>query len=250
MYQLTDKVALVVGASKGIGAAIAEELAKCGAKVVLASRNVELTKQVADRLAEAGHEVRAVHADLSDQRSLEQAVAHAVSEFGRLDVAVNNGAESLPSTEFHDVAIGDLDKLMAANLRGVFIAMQYQVRAMLQSGGGSIVNIGSVASLIGVRGRSVYTATKHGLSGLTKSVALEYGSRHIRANVVAPGPIITEKMMTYMSPEGRAEVTASVAMARMGEAHEVATATAWLCSDASSYVTGVTLPVDGGMVAG
>jgi len=248
---LKDKVALIVGASQGIGAAIAEEFVACGARVMLGSRNLDRTRALADRLPASGGATRVVRADLADPDSLAEAAAFTLRTFGRLDAAVNCGGVNLPATDFTEFALDDYDALMGVNLRGVFVAMQHQVRAMLRGGGGSIVNIGSGASILGVPRKPIYAASKHGLVGLTKSVALEFATRNIRVNILCPGAIDTDMFNsgTAAAPDALAKRVQAIPMGRVGQAREVASAAAWLCSDGASYTTGIVMPVDGGVTA-
>lgn len=247
---LEGRVALVTGASRGIGAAVARGFCAAGAAVVLAARDQAALDQLATELVESGGRAIAVPTDVTDAGALAGLVEHAMSEFGRLDVACNNAAGGgHPPTPLADVAIEAFDSAFAVNLRGVFLAMKYEISAMLASGGGAIVNMSSTAGSQAVAGLAAYVTTKHGLEGLTKVAALDYASAGIRINAIAPGPILTDHL-ARAGPAGQQAVAAAMPMRRVGRPDEVAAAAVWLCSDAASFVTGSTLVIDGGKLAG
>jgi A-factor type gamma-butyrolactone 1'-reductase (1S-forming) len=238
---LAGKGVLVIGASRGIGAATAELMGRLGARLVLASRDVPALDAVAGRISDAGGTASTVELDMLDLGSVKSAVSIAADRLGGLDVAVNNAGSAHPLTSFHDITADMFDADCGVNLRGALVAMQCEVRAMLTSGSGSIVNVGSASSLIGAGRLSVYAATKHGLLGLTKSAAIEYARQNIRINLVAPGPTLTDMLV------GEAALKRITPMGRAAEPAEIAEAVAWLASDLSSFVTGIALPVDGGL---
>jgi len=244
---LNEKAALIVGASRGIGEAIVRLFAVCGARVMLAGRDVAAMETIAAEIDPAGERARVVRADMTDAASLQAAVAATVSAFGSLDIAVNNGGVQIPRTALTDLNDDAFDHVISVNLRGVYLAMKHEIRAMLPLGG-SIVNITSSAGLVGIPLIAAYVASKHGVVGLTKAAALEYASKGIRINAVAPGTTMTElfKIGPASSPETLAAITSRVPMGRVAEPPEIASAVAWLCSDAAAYLTGVALPVDGG----
>ncbi|HYU86559.1 MAG TPA: SDR family oxidoreductase [Kribbellaceae bacterium] len=170
--------------------------------------------------------------------------------YSRLDAAVNNAAGGgHRPTPLAEVAVDDYDSALAVSLRGVFLAMKYEIPAMLDSGGGSIVNMSSTAGLNPVGGLAGYVSAKAGLIGLTRTAALDYAARGIRVNALAPGPILTEQL-ERAGEEAQARAAGALPIQRLGRPEEVAAAAVWLCSDASSFVTGSTLPIDGGMLAG
>jgi NAD(P)-dependent dehydrogenase (short-subunit alcohol dehydrogenase family) len=247
---LAGKVALVVGASRGIGAATARAFAEAGAAVALAARDANALESVVRAIQESGGRALAIPTDVSDPAAVARLVAQTLEAYGRLDAAFNNAAGGgRPPTPLAELPIEDYDSALAINLRGVFLALKYEIPAMLQSGGGAIVNMASTAGLSGVRGMSAYVASKHGVIGLTKTAALDYAERNIRVNVVAPGPILSDRIKA-LSDEGRAQIAQAVPMRRLGLPEEVAALVVWLCSDQAAFMTGATLTIDGGRLSG
>jgi NAD(P)-dependent dehydrogenase (short-subunit alcohol dehydrogenase family) len=247
---LVDQVAVVTGASRGIGAATARAFAQAGAAVALAARDRERLDTLAAEITAAGGTALSVPTDIGDPQDVERMVARTLEEFGRLDIAFNNAAGGgHPPTPLTDVAVEDFDSAMAINLRGTFLCLKHEIAAMLQSGGGAIVNMTSTAGLEAVGGLVAYVCTKHAIVGLTKVAALEYAARGIRVNAVAPGPILTEQLERAgaAAQEGAAQ---AMAMKRIGRPEEVAATVTWLCSDDASFITGATIPIDGGKLAG
>ncbi len=246
---LTGKVVLIIGASRGIGAATASAFARVGAKLVLASRDLPAMQALAATFP-AGTEARLVPADLTKAEDMERAVATALEQFGRLDVAFNNGGISQKRAPLAEVADETFDLAMQTNVRGVFVAMKHQIRAMLKSGGGSIINTGSITSLVAMPQMGAYCTSKHALAGLTKSAAIDYADQNIRVNMLAPGPVDTymTQQGALATPEGRRMVANVTPMKRIASPAEMAEVVLWLASAKSSYVTGVILPADGGYV--
>jgi NAD(P)-dependent dehydrogenase (short-subunit alcohol dehydrogenase family) len=247
---LTGQVAIVTGASRGIGAATARALAQAGATVALAARDSTRLEQLAAEIEAGGGTALSVPTDIGDPDDVERMVARTLDAFGRLDLAVNNAAGGgHPPTPLTDVATADFDSAMAINLRGTFLCLKHEIAAMLDSGGGAIVNMTSTAGLEAVGGLAAYVSTKHGIVGLTKVAALEYAARNIRVNAIAPGPILTEQLQRAgeAAQHGAAQ---AMPMRRIGRPEEVAAAVLWLCSDAASFITGATIPIDGGKLAG
>jgi NAD(P)-dependent dehydrogenase (short-subunit alcohol dehydrogenase family) len=249
--QMDGKVALVTGASRGIGAEIAAALAAAGALVVLASRDsAGLSRQVAT-IASSGGKAVGLPVDVGNEDSVKALLAQIQDRFGRLDAAVNNAAGGgrvpAPLAEW---ASEEFDSAIAVNLRGVFLCLKYEIELILASGnGGTIVNMSSTAGEQGVAGMSGYVASKFGVGGLTRVAALDYATKGIRINAIAPGPILTERLAgAGQAAQGR--VAAAVPLGRIGSTAEVAAAALWLCSDQSSFVTGTVLAVDGGRLAG
>lgn len=245
---LENKVAIITGASRGIGAAAARVFAEAGASVVLAARGAEALADVARAIEAAGGRALAVPTDVGDAASVERLVTTTLDTYGRLDAAFNNAGEGHRPTPLADLAPDDFDGAIRGALRGTFLCMKYEIPAMLAGGGGAIVNMSSTAGLRGVPGIAGYVAAKHGIIGLTQSAALDYAARGIRINALTPGPILTHRLAA-LSDEQRAPVVRAVPMARLGLPEEVAQAAAWLCSDHAAFITGAVLPVDGGRLA-
>jgi NAD(P)-dependent dehydrogenase (short-subunit alcohol dehydrogenase family) len=250
-YDFQGQVALVTGASSGMGLTTAEAFAQAGAAVVLADINETALREVADDLTTAGHQALGVACDVSDERQVAAMVERAVGEFGRLDMAFNNAGIMVPPTDAADELAEQFDRVQAINLRGVWACMKHELRQMRTQGSGAIVNNSSLGGLVGLPGRAAYHASKHGVIGLTKSAALEYAPRGIRINAICPGTIETP-MVAEMIANGELSMDDAIAnqpIARLGQASEMAAAVLWLCSPAASFVLGVALPVDGGYTA-
>lgn len=251
MGSMEGKAGLVTGAASGIGRASAVRAGQEGARVAVS--DLESAREGGEetvRLVEAaGGDAFFQVCDVSCPEDHDALVAAAVARYGRLDFAHNNAGIGGGGKLLADIEDEDFDRVIAVNLRGVFLGMKRQIRQMLTSGGGSIVNTASNAGLRGVKRLSPYTAAKHGLVGLTKNAAVEYAEDLIRVNAVAPGTIMTG-FARNSTPERLKEIMKPQALQRIGEAEEVAAAVVWLLSDDASFVTGVTLPVDAGSVAG
>jgi NAD(P)-dependent dehydrogenase (short-subunit alcohol dehydrogenase family) len=251
MGDLDGKVAIVTGASAGIGRAAALALAAEGAAVVAADIDAARGEQVAAEINDKGGKALFVPTDVSDDAQVEAMVRQAVEAFGGLDLAFNNaGIEGTPAPT-HECTPQNWQRTLAVNLTGVWSCMRHEIPRMLERGGGSIVNCSSVAGLVGFPTIPAYVASKHGIIGLTRTAALEYAEAGIRVNAVCPGVIDTEMVERFTGGQEAAEA-AMIAMepvGRMGRPEEIADAVAWLCSDRSSFTTGQALAVDGGFVA-
>jgi NAD(P)-dependent dehydrogenase (short-subunit alcohol dehydrogenase family) len=249
-YQfLRGRVALVAGASRGIGATTAEAFAAAGAAVVLGGRDTAALESVASRIRSRGGQALPVGFNVTDAESVRSLVDQTLSAFGRLDAAFNNATAGPLPAPLADIDPGEFDLGIATNIRGTFLGMKFQIPAMLRSGGGAIVNMASIAGLNGTANLAAYVAGKAGIIGLTKVAALDYADQGIRVNVLAPGPILTYHLEA--AGERAQQLAAqSTPMRRVGRAAEVAQAVLWLCSDQSSFVTGTVLPIDGGQAAG
>lgn len=245
----TGKVALVTGASSGMGLAAARAFAEAGASVALVDFREDVVKAEAKSLADAGHKVIAIRCDVSDDAQVEQMVGRVVAEFGRLDAAFNNAGVMAHIAPTAESSREDWDRVIGINLRGVWSSMKYELRQMERQGSGSIVNNASVGALTGNPGIGSYIASKHGVVGLTRTAALEYIKQGIRVNAVNPGLIDTQiaRDVVSGSEDAYAEIAKQVPIGRAGKPEEIAAAVLWLCSSAASYVVGQALTVDGGM---
>ena len=242
------KVAFVTGAGGGMGRTTALAFAREGASVVLADVSDQGNQETARMIEELGRRSLAVRCDVTRSEDVQAAMNQAVGAFGRLDVAFNNaGAEQEPGVTA-DVTEEEWDRILAINLRSVFLCMKYEIPLMLEHGGGAIVNNSSGAGVKAFGCGAAYAAAKHGVVGLTKDAALDYASSNIRINAVCPGIVDTEMMQRFTggTTEGRDRVIAQEPIGRMGTPDEIAAAVLWLCSNAASFVIGHALVVDGG----
>ena len=250
-YDFSGKVAFVTGGSAGMGAATVRAFAEGGAAVAIVDVDGAAAERFAAQLNDEGLQALGIACDVSDEGQVKEAVARTVAAFGSLDMAFNNAGIMLPPVDSADEAAEAFDKIVAVNLRGVWASMKHELVQMRAQGSGAIVNCSSLGGLVGGSGRATYHATKHGVLGQTKSVALQYGPHGVRVNAVCPGTIATP-MVERMTAAGELDLEASAAgvpLGRLGRPEEVAAAVLWLCSDAASYVTGVALPVDAGYTA-
>jgi NAD(P)-dependent dehydrogenase (short-subunit alcohol dehydrogenase family) len=246
---LAGKVAVITGASSGIGRASALALAAEGARVALGARRLAEGEETARLVREAGGEAVFVETDVRRSDQVQRLIQTAVDRWGKLDCALNNaGIEGDVFVPTADYSESTWDQVIAINLTGVFLSMKYEIRQMLQNGGGAIVNMSSVAGLVGGPVGIAYYASKHGVVGMTRAAAIEYGKLGIRVNAVCPAVIETD--MAHRGFDQMWERLAGMhPIGRIGKAGEVADAVVWLCSDHASFVTGHALPVDGGRVA-
>ncbi|MBW4458143.1 MAG: glucose 1-dehydrogenase [Nostoc indistinguendum CM1-VF10] len=246
--KLENKVALITGATSGIGKATAKAFGVAGAKVVFSGRREPEGKATEAQLRDAGVDCLFVRSDVSNEAEIKALVQTTIEKFGKLDCAFNNASiEALPKP-LHEQLIEDFDKLMAINTRGLFLCMKYEIQQMLTQGAGAIVNTSSLGGLIAFPGASPYVASKHAVMGLTRAAALDYAKQGIRINAVTPGATATEMLDRSLDRMGITadDFASTVPMGRIGQAKEIAQAVVFLCSDAASYITGQPLVIDGG----
>jgi NAD(P)-dependent dehydrogenase (short-subunit alcohol dehydrogenase family) len=256
MYNFKGKVALVTGGTDGIGLAAAKAFLDAGAAVLVVGRNVERGARALAELAGDGRDAHFLPVDVSVPEQVERMVSGCIERLGRLDFAVNNAAAEFPLLPTADIPLESVDRSIAVDLRGAWLCMKHEIDAMLKAGGGAIVNVSSVNGYASSPNAAIYSATKHGMNGLTTAAAREYIAKGIRINSVCPGAIETprrQRRLTGFSPEQvaahYADLAARVPAGRVGRAQEVAAGILWLCSDESSYVVGHHLVIDGGLSA-
>lgn len=252
MQNLSEKVILVTGGGSGIGRASAEVLSAQGALVIVSDVDPESGADTVERIIEQGRAAEFVQADVSKSNEVSRLMSKIIDQHGRIDCAFNNagieGEVAVPITEASEEA---WDRVINVNLKGVWLCMQQELRYMSKQGYGSIVNTASIAGLVGGTFGGAYFASKHGVVGLSKAAAIESGRRGVRVNAVCPGVIETEMAARSLGDNTAIQETirAQYPLRRFGQASEVAETVAWLCSDASSFITGQAIAVDGGFVA-
>lgn len=247
MSKFNNRIAIVTGGASGIGEAIVQDLVANGARVVVADIDADRAQSVADRFGADRAEPFGV--DVTDPDAVRQMVEFAVSEFGALHLAVNNAGAGVPSVALADVSLDDWQRSIDVNLNSVFYCLKYQIPAMIEAGGGAIVNMASILGAVGGDGSSPYVAAKHGVVGVTKSAALDYAKQGIRVNVVGPGFVETPLLEINMTVEERAGLAAVHPIGRIGRPDEIAGITNFLLSDAASFLTGGFYAADGGFLA-
>jgi 3-oxoacyl-[acyl-carrier protein] reductase len=254
---LSGKVALVTGAGSGIGRAIALRFAQEAASVVAIGQRGERLDETVRQIESWGGHAFAVVCNVAERLQVEAAVRRGVERFGRLDILVNNAAKNRPDQPVSE-RVADLSEdwwsaTLAVNLTGYFLCCQAAVRAMLAGGGGCIINIASTSGLAGNTNQSAYSAAKHGVVGLTKSIALDYGRHNIRANAICPGFIETERSVKFSTlhrgADWRAQKLADIPLHRFGRPEDVASLAVFLASDEAAFITGAAIPIDGGTAA-
>lgn len=250
---LDGKAALITGGGRGIGRAAAVLFAREGARVAVSDLSAEGTAETVAMINDAGGQALSVPGDVTVAADVDNMVAATVNAYGRLDCAFNNAGIApyqvdAAGKDTADWSEDSFDRMIAVNLKGVWLCMRAEIKHMEANGGGAIVNTASIAGLIGIRTSSAYTAAKHGVIGLTKTAGIEYAQKNIRVNSVCPGFIETDMTRVTMQKRGE-EILAMVPYRRMGTAEEIAEMVCWLCSDRAAYVSGANYNVDGGYVA-
>jgi NAD(P)-dependent dehydrogenase (short-subunit alcohol dehydrogenase family) len=248
-FDFRSKTAIVTGAGSGIGAAVAAELGRSGAHVIVSDRDEAGAEKVAGAIRHAGGRAEAFIADVADDGAMESLTAFAVRQGGGLHLAVNNAGIAGPMAELADYPLEGWRRVMAVNLDGVFFGMRHQIPAMIKAGGGAIVNMASILGTVGFRHASAYTASKHAVVGMTKAAAMEYAPKGVRINSVGPAFIDTPLLENNLSPELLGQVASLHPVGRMGTAAEVSALTCFLLSDRAAFITGSHHLVDGGYTA-
>ena len=248
-YDFSERVALITGGSQGIGAAIAAAFVRAGAAVAITARSDDRLQQTAAELRDGGGRVLAVPADVTDEDAVRALVERCVEEFGGLDFAINNATDGPMPAPLADIPSDGFSVGIRTNINGTFYGMKHQIPAMISSGGGVIINMASVAGLGATSNLAAYVSGKAGIIALSKSAALDYADQGIRINVIAPGPILTDHLRAA-GDRAQQFAAQSVPLGRIGTTADVAACVLWLCSDDASFITGVTVPVDGGQSAG
>jgi NAD(P)-dependent dehydrogenase (short-subunit alcohol dehydrogenase family) len=241
---LVGKVALVTGGASGIGRATALAFARQGANIVVVDRKIEAGKEIVNQIEKIGSEAFFIQTDVSRSIEVQEAIDKTINKFGRLDYASNNAGVAAPSSLI-ELSETDWNYLVDVNLKGIWLCLKYEIPAMLAQDGGAIVNIASIAGVIGLQGYAAYGATKGGVIALTRGAAIEYAQSGIRINTVSPGPTETQALKK-LPTEKLAQIASWQPVARNAKPEEIADAVLWLCSDSASFVTGQNLVVDGG----
>jgi NAD(P)-dependent dehydrogenase (short-subunit alcohol dehydrogenase family) len=249
--RLKNKVGLVTGAGSGIGRASALAFASEGAKIIVADAQSNSGEETVKMIRKAGGEASFVRTDVSKATDVQAMVKQTVETYGHLDCAYNNAGVVVSPRLTPETSEEDWDHVINVNLKGVWLCMKYEIPQMIKNGSGAIVNASSMVGLIGLPKRSAYAASKHGVIGLTKVAALEYANAGIRVNAICPAVVRTPLVESIIAsdPDAESQLMSMIPMERLGSLEEMAEVVVWLCSDASSFVTGHAMAVDGGVVA-
>lgn len=247
--EFSGKTVLVLGPSRGIGAETALAFGRAGAHVILASRDTKALEHVAERVRQAGGSALVVPTDMGDPSAIRRLGERIDAEGKGLHAAFNNAGDGHMPTPLADVPIDAFERVLRVTVTGTFLALQQEIPRILRSGGGAIVNMSSTAGITAFPGGAPYVTAKHAIVGLTQAAALDYAAQGLRVNAVAPGPIDTERLKTAPE-EYRARARSAIPQRRLGEASDVADVVLWLCSARAGFVTGATIPIKGGKLAG
>ncbi|MBQ0721316.1 MAG: glucose 1-dehydrogenase [Gammaproteobacteria bacterium] len=251
-YDFTDQVVLITGAASGFGELAAQRFAQAGARLALGDINADAVQLVADKINANGGDVLAMACDVSSNQQVEAFVAACVKKYGRLDIGINNAGISHPKKRLHQLDESNWDQTNGVNQKGVFLCMKYELTQMVEQESGVILNVASAAGLMGSPFLSLYSSGKHGVIGLTKSAALEYGKMNIRVNAICPAfaktPLV-ENSLKAAGGKSRENLMAGNPMKRLGEVEEIVQAMLWACSKDNSFMNGAVVPLDGGLAA-
>ena len=251
--EFKDKVVLITGAGSGIGRVTAHTFAKEGGIVVVSDINEKGGEETVSQVVEAGGQAVFIKANVAKYSEVENLIKETITQFGRLDIAINNAGIGGAPSKTADTTLENWDQVMAVNSSGVFYCMKLEIQQMLKQGGGAIINIASVAGLRGLPNSCAYTASKHAVVGMTKTAAMEYARYNIRINALCPVFTVTSmfqpELLEQISTGLSGKLKASIPMKRFAEPTEMANTILWLCSDRASFVTGHAMPVDGGLTA-
>ncbi|MCX6004661.1 MAG: SDR family oxidoreductase [Chloroflexi bacterium] len=248
MKRFESKIVLITGGNSGIGKATALAFAREGARVIIAARRENLGQEVTQAIERDGGEAVFIKTDVTNTQDIENLFQKIIDIYGKLDCAFNNAGVGGPMNRLAKQTMDNWDQVINTNLRGVWLCMQYEIRQMLKQGGGVIVNTASTAGFSGSPGMAIYSASKHGVMGLTKSAAADYATKNIRINAVCPGPILTPMLEEGLNtiPVMKELYLATVLMGRLGTPEEISGAVLWLCSDEASFMTGYHITIGGG----
>ncbi len=249
MSEFLNKVVLVTGGNSGIGRAAALEFARQGAKVVIAGRRVKEGEETVSLIENHGGTAIFIKTDITQAVEVENLIEKTVAVYGQIDYAFNNAGTEGKYAPVIEQTEELWDLIINTNLKGVWLSMKYQILQMLKQGGGVIVNNASIAGMIGFPNASIYAASKYGVIGLTKTLALEYAKDNIRVNCVCPGAIETDMLTRFWGEEGTSQITDAHPIGRLGKPEEIANSVIWLCSNAASFITGQSIAIDGGYTA-
>ncbi|MBB1149888.1 SDR family oxidoreductase [Myroides sp. DF42-4-2] len=245
-----NKVVFITGAGGGIGRETALAFAREGASVVATDISEKANQETAKLIEDEGGKVLAVTVDVTDSKSIQEALNQTIAKYGKLDFAFNNAGVENKVEPLHEVDEEEFKRVVNIDLTGVFLCMKYQLPLLLKNGSGSIVNTASIAGVTGFTGGASYGAAKHGVIGLTKTAALDYAAKGIRVNAICPSVVETEMIKRYNKDGSMDALKANLPIGRFGRVEEIAAAVLWLCSDESEFIVGQSLILDGGQLAG